>query len=128
MMRHLRSRRILGAVAPLALATVLLGWGARDGSSPEQPGWLPLWEVTDGSSTVLLGAATRRPGIHNVTLRLVDSTGTPLGASDSLPIRSAEVSNVIWVILGTGVVLLFGAIAVRLVRRLRAAAHAARQA
>ena len=81
----------------------------------------------DGSSTVLLGAATRRPGIHNVTLRLVDSAGTPLGASDSLPIRSVEVSNVIWVILGTGVVLLFGAIAVRLGRRLRAA-RAARQA
>jgi hypothetical protein len=81
----------------------------------------------NGSSTVLLNAATRRPGIHNVTLRLTDSTGTPLGSGDSLPIRSAEVSNVIWVILGTGVVLLFGAIAVRLVRRLRAA-RAARQA
>ncbi len=66
MMRHLRSRRILGAVAPLALATVLLGWGARDGSSPEQPGWLPLWEVTDGSSTVhLLGSIhLLRPDVY----------------------------------------------------------------
>ena len=59
-------------------------------------------------------------GVHNVTLRLTDSTGTPLGSSDSgCPIRSAEVSRVIWVILGAGVVLLFGAIAVRLVRRVR---------
>ena len=58
---------------------------------------------------------------------MTDSDGTPLGASDQLPIRSAQVSNVIWLILGTGVALLFGAIAVRLVRRVRAAARAARQ-
>jgi hypothetical protein len=36
-----------------------------------------------------------------------------------LPIRSAQVSNVIWVIMGAGVLLLFGAILVRLVRRIR---------
>jgi hypothetical protein len=36
------------------------------------------------------------------------------------------VSAVIWLILGTGVALLFGAIAVRLVRRVRASTRAAR--
>lgn len=66
MMQQLRSRRLFGAVAPLALATVLLGWGARGGSAPEQPGWLPLWEVTDGSSTVhLLGSIhLLRPDVY----------------------------------------------------------------
>lgn len=66
MMGDPRSRRLFGAVAPLALATVLLGWGARDGRSPEQPGWLPLWEVTGGSSTVhLLGSIhLLRPDVY----------------------------------------------------------------
>ena len=50
-----------------------------------------------------------------MTLLLTDSEGTPLGSSDSLPIRSNRVSNVIWLILGTGVALLFGTIVVRLV-------------
>ena len=54
---------------------------------------------------------------------LTDTDGTPLGSSDSLPIRSNRVSNVIWLILGTGVALLFGAILVRLFRRIRAAAR-----
>jgi len=51
---------------------------------------------------------------------VTDGAGAPLGSSDQLPIRSAQVSGVIWLILGTGVALLFGAIAVRLFRRLRA--------
>ncbi len=38
-----------------------------------------------------------------------------------VPIRAAQVSGVIWLIMGSGAVLLFGAIAVRLVRRVRAA-------
>ena len=37
----------------------------------------------------------------------------------TLPVRSAQVSQVIWLILGVGVGLLFLAIAVRLVRRIR---------
>lgn len=76
-----------------------------------------------GRTTVLLDAQTRTPGVHNVTLVVTDSHGTPLGSSDQLPIRSAQVSNVIWLILGTGVALLFGAIGVRLVRRVRSAAR-----
>ena len=57
--------------------------------------------------------------MHNVTLLLTDADGTPLGSSDQLPIRSAQVSNVIWVIMGAGVLLLFVAILLRLVRRIR---------
>ena len=80
-----------------------------------------------GRTTVLLNASLQSFGVHNVTLMVTDSQGHPLGSTDQLPIRSAQVSKVIWLILGTGVALLFGAIAVRLFRRIRAAARAARQ-
>lgn len=89
-------------------------------------------------ATVLLRASTDTPGVHNVTLVLTDcpeladdptkcdpETVTPLGASDELPIRSAQVSKVIWLIIGTGAGLLFGAILVRLVRRVRRTRHEA---
>ncbi|MGY2701185.1 DUF6049 family protein [Nocardioides sp. HB32] len=73
------------------------------------------------STTVLLNASSSAIGIRNVTLLLTDTDGVPLGSSDDVPIRSNRVSNVIWLILGTGVALLFGAIVVRLFRRVRAA-------
>jgi hypothetical protein len=76
-------------------------------------------------TTILLNAASQAVGVRNVELLLTDSEGTPLGSSDSLPIRSNRVSNVIWLILGTGVALLFGTIVVRLFRRIRAAAKSA---
>ena len=48
---------MMSAIAQLALAAALLGCGAVGGSSSEQEGLLPLWEVTDGSNTVhLLGS------------------------------------------------------------------------
>ena len=72
-------------------------------------------------TTVLFNASSSAGGVRNVTLQLTDVDGVPLGASDDLPIRSNQVSDVIWLILGTGVALLFGTIAVRLVRRIRAA-------
>ncbi len=74
-------------------------------------------------TTVLLNASSSAVGIRNVTLLLTDTAGVPLGTSDDVPIRSNRVSNVIWLILGTGVALLFGAIFVRLFRRIRAAAR-----
>ncbi len=70
-------------------------------------------------TSVLLEARTSEASVHNVTLLLTDLDGTPLGSSDQLPIRSAQVSNVIWVIIGSGVGLLFIAILLRLVRRIR---------
>ncbi|HEY8469634.1 MAG TPA: TraB/GumN family protein [Longimicrobiales bacterium] len=66
MMRHPRSRPILGAIAPLTLAAALLGCGVGGASSPEQEGLLPLWEVTDGTNTVhLLGSIhLLRPDVY----------------------------------------------------------------
>jgi hypothetical protein len=81
-------------------------------------------EIPPGQrSTILLNASSSANGVRNVTLLLTDSDGASIGSSDSLPIRSNRVSNVIWLILGTGVALLFGTIAVRLFRRIRAAAR-----
>jgi hypothetical protein len=83
-----------------------------DDSVPQQLG-------AGSSATVLLPVHSLRQGVHQVTLRAVDAEGSPLGSTDSFPIRSAQISTVIWVILGTGSGILFLAIAVRLVRRFR---------
>ena len=72
-----------------------------------------------GSQTVVLDAQATSPGVHYVELVVTDDSGTPLGSSARVPVRSAQVSEVIWVILGVGVGLLFLAIMVRLVRRVR---------
>ncbi|GAA4705291.1 DUF6049 family protein [Nocardioides conyzicola] len=76
-------------------------------------------------NTVLLKASSDAVGVRNITLLLTDTEGTSIGSSDSLPIRSNQVSNVIWLILGTGIALLFATIALRLFRRIRAAARSA---
>ncbi len=68
---------------------------------------------------MVLDAHANRVGVTNVTLSLTDVDGNPLGETDQLPIRSAQVSVVIWLIIGTGVGLLFLAILVRLIRRVR---------
>jgi len=77
---------------------------------------------------VLLTARTDENGIHDVELLVADKRGTPLGGSTDLTIRSAQVSNVIWLFVGIGCALLFGAIAVRLFRRVRNARRASRAA
>ena len=63
-----------------------------------------------------------------MTLVVTDKRGTPLGATTGLTIRSAQVSNVIWLFVGIGCALLFGAIGVRLFRRIRNARRAPRGA
>jgi hypothetical protein len=70
-----------------------------------------------GRTSVLLTASTHVLGVHSVTLELTNLAGHPLGASETFPMRAEAVSRLIWVILGAGVALLFGAIIVRLVRR-----------
>jgi hypothetical protein len=56
-------------------------------------------------------------GVHTVTLQVTNQAGVVLGSSDSFPMRVEQVSRLIWVIIGAGLALLFGAIIVRLVRR-----------
>ncbi len=73
----------------------------------------------ESRTTVVLDAQTNRPGVHNVRLVLTDVDGTPLGATAQIPVRSGQVGTVIWLIIGTGVGVLFVAIAIRLYRRFR---------
>jgi hypothetical protein len=72
-----------------------------------------------GRTSVLLNATTHVLGVHTVALQVTNKAGTPLGSQDSFPMRAEQVSQLIWVIIGAGLALLFGAIVVRLVRRLR---------
>ncbi|MGI8645130.1 MAG: DUF6049 family protein [Nocardioides sp.] len=78
------------------------------------------FELDPGESTRLrLSATTVRIGAHSLVLRVAAADGTPLGAAAELPIRSNQVSEIIWIVMVAGGGLLFGAIAVRLVRRIR---------
>ncbi|MFD0806076.1 DUF6049 family protein [Nocardioides caeni] len=72
-------------------------------------------------SSVPVQADTSRPGVHNVTLQLTDSAGNSLGGTDTLPLRTGQVSIVIWAIMGSGVAILLVAIGIRLFRRVRRA-------
>ncbi|QZY29144.1 DUF6049 family protein [Nocardioides coralli] len=85
--------------------------------SIEQPE--PVELPARGRQSVEFNATTSSPGVHYVRLVVTDAEGTPLGADQRIPIRSAQVSDVIWVIMGVGVGLLFVAIAVRVFRRVR---------
>lgn len=73
----------------------------------------------NGRAGVLLSASAHTNGVHTVTLQLTDATGRDLGTDTSLPIRTAQVSMIIWVFIAAGLALLFAAIVIRLVRRLR---------
>ena len=73
-----------------------------------------------GRTGVLLTATARTNGVHTVSLQLTDATGRLLGSQDSFPIRTAQVSRIIWLFIACGLGLLFAAIVVRLARRVRA--------
>lgn len=129
----------------VALSSANGRFGATVANTLDEPVEVSIQAVTDDPSaisiegpetvqvaarsqaSVLLDATTRKPGVHKVTLVLTDHTDdpadepTPLGSTEELPIRSIQASAVIWVILGAGALLLFGAIVVRLVRRVRRA-------
>ncbi len=58
-------------------------------------------------------------GIHRVVLRPTTENGLPVGTAATLSVRSSDVGLVLWVIMAGGSVVLFGAIAVRITRRVR---------
>jgi hypothetical protein len=81
----------------------------------------PIVLGADSSTSVSLEVHTTRPGVHDVRLAVTDVDGQPLGSSDTVPVRSGQVSIVIWGIIGAGVAILFVAIAIRLFKRIRRA-------
>jgi hypothetical protein len=58
-------------------------------------------------------------GVHPVTFVATTGDGTPLGSRTQFTVRTSHVSTVIWVIMCVGGGLLFLAIVIRLVRRIR---------
>ena len=106
--------------------TVTIGARADDRLTIDSPARIEV--AANSRVSVLLTARTDENGIHQVTLVVTDKRGTPLGATTALTIRSAQVSNVIWLFLGIGCALLFGAIGVRLFRRVRNARRAPQEA
>ncbi len=70
-----------------------------------------------GQTTVLLRASTDVAGVHDVTLELTNRAGQALGPQDQFPLRAEQVSRLIWVIMGAGLLMLLAAIVVRLTRR-----------
>lgn len=85
----------------------------------------PVALAAHSRTSVPVSADTTRTGVHNVTLRLTDSEGNPLGGQDTLPLRTGQAGVVIWAIMGTGLAIVFGAIVVRLARRIRRARQGA---
>jgi hypothetical protein len=71
--------------------------------------------------SVTLTAQADSIGVHPLRLIATDESGRPLGASEEISVRSNKVGRIIWVVMGAGVGILFLAIAVRLVRRVRGA-------
>lgn len=74
-----------------------------------------------GSTTVLLDTQIEVLGVHEVELRITDTSGNPVGQPAQVPIRSAAVSDVIWLVIGGGFVVLVLASSLWLRRRRREA-------
>ncbi len=78
----------------------------------------PSIELDAGAQrTVRLNVKSSKVGVHDVKLVVTDEEGTELGSFDEMPLRAGELGKWIWMVLAVGGALLFGAIAVRLVRR-----------
>lgn len=77
-------------------------------------------EVGAGSSTsVLVVARADYIGVFDVEVLVTDAEGVPLGGRDVVPVRSAAVSDIIWVVIGGAVVLLVVTVGYRVLRRVR---------
>jgi hypothetical protein len=70
-------------------------------------------------ATVRLAVRATDIGVHSVRLVPTTADGRPLGRSTVIKIRSSQVGLVIWLVMGTGVIVFVAAIAARIVRRIR---------
>lgn len=64
-----------------------------------------------------LEASRVQQGVSRVTLKVLTQDGADIGVEDDFPVRSSQVSGILWLFMGGGAALLFGAIGVRLFRR-----------
>ena len=70
-----------------------------------------------GRRSMQIDAAAADIGVHSVDLQPVTSTGEPVGRPLELSIRTSQVGLVVWIVMVAGGVLLLGAIALRITRR-----------
>lgn len=77
----------------------------------------PVRVAPSSRNRLLLQADRVQQGVSQVTLKVTTLGGEEIGAEDSFPVRSSQVSGILWLVIGGGAVLLFGAIALRLFRR-----------
>jgi len=92
------------------------------GSAPGSVRIADVDPVTLGAgrrTSIRLQARSTDIGVHAVNLTPANVDGVPLGTSTQLSVRTSNVSTVIWVIMAVAGGLLFLAIAIRLLRRVR---------
>lgn len=70
-------------------------------------------------ATVRLAVRSTDVGVHSVRLVPTTEDGRALGRSTVIKVRSSQVGLVIWLIMGTGLVVFVAAIGTRIVRRVR---------
>ena len=70
-------------------------------------------------ATLQLEATATTLAVHSVSLIVANEDGQPVGTATTFPLRANRVSQVIWVVIAVGALLLFTTIGVRLARRLR---------
>ena len=70
-------------------------------------------------NSLRLAARSRDIGVHPVTMVATTADGTPIGSRTQFTVRTSNVSTVIWLIMVVGGGLLFLAIVIRLIRRIR---------
>ena len=80
-----------------------------------------LRRLAPGSRTrVNFKASAERAGVHNVRFSVRSgTTNSALGSSARLPVRAAQVSGLIWVVMAAGAALLLSAAGLRLWRQVR---------
>lgn len=71
-------------------------------------------------ASVRLAVTATDTGVHSVSIMPTTRDGRPLGAGTRVKVRSSQVGLVVWFIMGTGALVFVAAIALRVVRRVRA--------
>lgn len=96
---------------------VTVGMAVEPGSQVDVEGMETKTVPAGDTSVVRLNASTEALGVHNVTLYLTTPSGVRLPVELTLPVRSSQVSEVIWLVMGGGALILAAAIVLRLGRR-----------
>jgi len=83
----------------------------------------PIDQVTiepEQRRSIPVRASYEGVGISNVTVRLLDRNGSAFGDPVTLRVRATQIGAVIWVVMGIGAAIIFGAAGRSVVRRVRA--------